>query len=118
MMKILVVDDNLGITALIEKFFRIKKPDWEVKVAYDGAQALDLYGEFKPDVITLDMDMPVMSGMEFLTKLRENDKKTAVVMTTASGDASKECSDAGANGFIVKPFAPMKILEFIENLKL
>jgi two-component system chemotaxis response regulator CheY len=114
-MKLLLVDDsstmrriqktqinNLGITDVIE--------------AADGSEALkELEDNMPVDVILLDWNMPVMDGMEFLVKVRENPsfKSVKIIMCTSESEKSKvvEALKAGANNYLVKPFTPAALKE-------
>jgi len=117
MMRILIIDDNRSITNLISTFFKLKKPEYELRVVNSGVKALQAYSEFKPDVITLDLAMPVMGGYEFLTRIRKEDKKSIIIIVSSSSgdDTVKRCLNEGADGFIEKPFKPEEILAFINK---
>ncbi|GFN40360.1 MAG: putative response regulatory domain-containing protein [Marine Group I thaumarchaeote] len=117
-MKILVVDDNLSIRSMISKFFKMEGDSYEVETAENGLIALEKYAQFKPDVVILDIAMPVMDGIETLTKLRKINSDAAVIVASASGatDRVSECLKKGARGYIEKPFSPEELLATIKNL--
>jgi two-component system chemotaxis response regulator CheY len=84
----------------------------------DAARALDQYQKLKPEIVCLDIDMPGgMSGLEVLTKIREQDQHTIVLMITgvATGANVRGAIAARANGIIVKPFNSAKIVGEIER---
>jgi two-component system chemotaxis response regulator CheY len=85
--------------------------------ASDGARAIEIYGKLKPAIVCLDIDMPVMNGMEALKKIRESDAHTIVLMITAlaTGDNVRGAIAEHANGIIAKPFNTAKILVEIER---
>jgi two-component system, chemotaxis family, chemotaxis protein CheY len=85
--------------------------------ASEGARALDLYQKQKPEIVCLDIDMPTMSGLETLKKIREKDAHTIVLMITgvATGDNVRGAIAAKASGIIVKPFNTAKIVAEIER---
>ena len=74
--------------------------------------------EFKPDVVTMDITMPVMDGIEALRRIREIDSQAKVVMVTAAGQANKmyEAVKYGASEFLAKPFEPEQISEIINRI--
>jgi two-component system chemotaxis response regulator CheY len=83
----------------------------------EGTRAVDLYRKLKPDIVCLDIDMPVMSGLDALKQIRENDSSTIVLMITgmATGDNVRDAIEARADGVIVKPFNTAKIVSAIER---
>jgi len=83
----------------------------------DGTRALDLYQKLKPEVMCLDIEMPGMTGLEVLAKIRERDADTIVLMITgaATGENVRGAIAARANGIIVKPFNAAKILGEMER---
>jgi len=105
MVKCLVVDDNQSILDMIEKM--LKALDYEVDVADNGALALDKYAKFKPDIVTLDVNMPVMDGYETFTRLLKMDKNAKVIILTASNQDSiiEKFIQKGVVGYLVKPFS-------------
>lgn len=85
----------------------MKKNGFEVVgEAEDGYEAVNMYMALKPDIVTMDITMPDMDGIEALKKIKEFDKDANVVMITALGQEAfvKESIMLGAKGFIVKPF--------------
>jgi len=72
-LKILAVDDNPSIRKMITTFFKLEDGDYEVETAENGAVALSKYETFKPDIVIMDISMPVMDGIEALTQLRKKD---------------------------------------------
>ena len=105
MKRLLIVDDALFMRRLIAGVAR--DAGWEVVgEAADGAEAVSLYPDLKPDLTTMDLVMPVMGGLEALGRIREIDPDARVVVVTAV-DQKQSVMDAirlGALDFIVKPF--------------
>ncbi len=103
-MKVMVVDDSGFMRRVLVEI--IGEMGMDVVEAKDGASALDLYEREKPDIVTLDIVMPGMNGLETLKKLREKDPKSRVIMVSALSEKNmvKEAIEAGAVDFIVKPF--------------
>ena len=114
--RVLMVDDSstvrkLGAQMLRSEMFEI------CGEAPDGYQAFQLYKELKPDVVTMDVNMPVMNGIEALRQILAYDKNAKVVMVTSEGhrDMVMEAVKLGAKGYVVKPFRKDP---FCEQLKL
>jgi len=116
-MKVLVVDDNEAIRTMVTKVLQIHE-DFKVVTAENGTIALSKYEKFKPDVVILDIIMPIMDGLEVLKRLRQMDDHAAVIMASAasSPDSIEECRKAGAIGFIIKPFHAQELIETIKKL--
>ncbi len=86
--------------------------------AENGLRAVELYKELKPDIVTMDITMPEMDGMEALKRIKEFDPKAKVVMCSAMGQKKfvMDAIRAGAIDFIVKPFQPSRVLETIRRV--
>lgn len=113
--KILLIDDEVDLVETVK--LRLQTNDYEVMVAYDGQQALEKLGDFKPDLVILDIKLPTMSGEEVykLLKLNPITEKVPVILFTASkGD--DELVKIGAEGFLRKPFESKELLETIQKL--
>ncbi|WP_310621452.1 response regulator [Flexibacterium corallicola] len=102
----LVVDDSNVIRKVAKRI--LEDLNFTTSEAADGQKALDLCKESMPDAILLDWNMPVMDGLEFLTKLREEDggDDPIVVFCTTENDVAHitKAIRAGANEYIMKPF--------------
>jgi two-component system chemotaxis response regulator CheY len=85
--------------------------------AGDGARALALYQQLKPEVVCLDIDMPELNGLEVLKKIREITPAVIVLIITGftTGDNVRDAISAGANGIIAKPFNTAKIVAQLER---
>jgi two-component system, chemotaxis family, chemotaxis protein CheY len=103
--KLLIVDDALIMRMRIREI--ALQAGWEVVAeATNGAQAVELYRELRPDLVTLDIVMPQMDGVEALRRIREEEPQARVCMVSAVNQKEKlaECIKLGAIDFIVKPF--------------
>lgn len=105
MKKLLIVDD----AAFMRLSIRNMLVDYELEIvgeAANGAIAVSMYKELRPDVVTMDITMPVMSGIEALKAIRAFDPKAKVIMVSAMGQEGmvKEAIISGARTFVVKPF--------------
>jgi DNA-binding response OmpR family regulator len=111
--KILTVDDSKTIRMIIQRAFRAH--DCAVSEAGNGEEGLAAAARIKPDLIILDITMPVMDGITMLGKLRQDAelKTTPVIMLTAeSGQANvSTISELGISDYLVKPFKDEQLLE-------
>ena len=117
MRRLLVVDDALFMRKLIRGV--AAEAGWEVVAeAGNGEEAVALYAQHKPDLVTMDLVMPVMGGLDALRKIRELDPKAQVVVVTAL-DQKQALMDSirdGALDFIVKPFERSRVLNLLLKL--
>lgn len=104
--KILLVDDDKSIHDLYDK--GLVNTIFTKRFAGDGKEALEIYDTWRPDVIVLDILMPVMAGYAVLQEIRttRDDKSTKIIMATASTDSQdiRDCITLGIQGYIIKPF--------------
>lgn len=85
--------------------------------AHDGGKAVELCIAHKPDIAFLDIDMPKVNGHEAALRIQENTPSVAMIMISALSTLSnvQKALEAGARGFVVKPFNAVKVVEAIEN---
>ena len=107
--KVLIVEDESNIAELINLY--LKKEGYETMVAGDGGKALELYRLFRPDLVLLDIMLPVMDGWAVCAKIRETDK-TPIIMLTAKGETIDKVAglEMGADDYIVKPCEMKELL--------
>jgi len=112
---ILIVDDELGPR---ESLRMILKPHFTIFVAADGKEALSILRKEKIDVVTLDLKMPGLSGLDILHEIRRFYADVEVLVITAFGSPQnvKEANRCGVRSFISKPFNSMELLNNINNL--
>lgn len=86
--------------------------------ATNGVESVDMYQKLKPDLVTMDITMPEMDGLEALKKIREIDPNARVVMCTAMGQKNMvvDAIQSGAKDFIVKPFQPDRVVDALNKL--
>lgn len=117
MKRLLVVDDALFMRKMICGV--AAEAGWEVVgEAADGAAAVSLYQQLRPDLVTMDLVMPVMGGLEALRQIRAFDSEARVVVITAL-DQKQVLMDSirdGAIDFIVKPFERQRVLSLLSKL--
>ncbi len=119
MKTVLVVDDaafmRLAVKTMLEKNgFKV------VGEAENGLVSIKKYKELRPDVVTMDITMPEMSGIEALKSIKAFDPKSKVIMISAMGQEAliKEAVMSGANSFIVKPFKEDHVVSAINKVLL
>jgi two-component system alkaline phosphatase synthesis response regulator PhoP len=115
MIKILVIDDDPFTTQILALTFRGE--DYELREVNDSLQATKVALEFMPDIVLLDIMMPVKDGIEVCQELRTHPElqKTCIVMLTAAVDMGKRVAafEAGATEFLMKPIHPREFREQI-----
>jgi len=117
MPKILVVDDAAFMRMNLKNILT-KEGFGEVVEAENGEMAIQKYKNEQPDLVTLDITMPEMDGIEALEKIKENDPDATVIMCSAMGQQSMviKAIELGAKDFIVKPFDKGKIKEAVSKV--
>lgn len=111
MAKILIVDDSKTSRKILRNILELN--NYEIAgEAVNGEEGFEKYVELKPDVVTLDITMPVLDGIDSLKKIIDYDPKARVIMVTAAGQKNKmvDAIKSGASEFIQKPFEPEQIL--------
>jgi two-component system chemotaxis response regulator CheY len=114
--RLLIVDDAMIMRLRIREI--AVQAGWEiVGEAANGTQAVDLYRQLKPDLVTMDIVMPEMDGVEALRTIREEDSTARVCMVSAVNQREKlsECIRLGAIDFIVKPFEKTQLVSLFEK---
>ena len=116
MTKVLVVDDEPGVRAALSRALALERH--EVRLAEDGQQALDALAAQPPDALVLDLLMPRLDGLEVCRRLRAAGDRTPVLMLTARDaiDDRVDGLDAGADDYLVKPFALVELTARIRAL--
>ena len=107
--KVLIVEDDSNIAELLNLY--LEKEGFEPLVAKDGGKGVEQFRAFQPDLVLLDIMLPVMDGWSVLKKIRES-SKVPVIMLTAKGETSDKVSglEMGADDYIVKPFEMKEVL--------
>jgi len=107
--KILIVEDDSNIAQLLHLY--LEKEGFETQIAPDGGKAVELFRSFEPDLVLLDIMLPVMDGWSVLKKIRA-ESKAPVIMLTAKGETDDKITglEQGADDYIVKPFETKEVL--------
>nr|WP_198507848.1 response regulator [Bacillus sp. FJAT-45037] len=117
MASVLIVDDAAFMRMMIKDI--LSKNGFEiVGEAANGQEAVNQYKELKPDLVTMDITMPEMDGIQALKAIKEQDASAKVIMCSAMGQQSMviDAIQSGAKDFIVKPFQADRVLESINKV--
>lgn len=116
--RVLVVEDEPHISRLLE--YNLSRVGYDVRVAYDGDQALSEIESRRPDIVLLDLMLPTVSGMEVLKTVRADRSldgmKIMVLSAHSMGDVRAEVLALGADQHASKPIAPSTLLETMATL--
>ena len=115
--QILVVDDEMHLARILQ--FTLKNAGYEVSLAYDGKEALEMVQEINPDLVILDLVLPIVDGYKVCNKIK-NDKSTesipVIILTARDLESVNLEGDILADKIMQKPFNTEKLLEEIERL--
>jgi two-component system chemotaxis response regulator CheY len=114
MPKVLIVDDTAFMRLTIKTM--LEKNEFEiVGEAENGKEAIEKYFEYRPDIVTMDITMPEMSGIQALKAIKQKEPQAKIIIISAMGQESlvKEAIMAGAESFIVKPFREEDLIKTI-----
>lgn len=115
--RVLIADDEEDIKDVMQMF--LESQGYEVETAYDGLDAIDRVKTWNPDVILLDIMMPVVDGIEVCKTLKAdlNVKDIPIIMVSAASKREKEgpAFEAGAQAYVLKPFEPASLVDVIEK---
>lgn len=109
--KILVIDDDEDVLEMIR--FLLEAKGYAVGTALDGRAGLDAVTASRPDLILLDLKMPVMDGATFATELRGRGDSTPIVVVTAADDPRKRAGEIRAADWLGKPFEPADLIAIV-----
>ncbi|SOC06211.1 two-component system chemotaxis response regulator CheY [Ureibacillus xyleni] len=117
MPRVLIVDDALFMRVAVGNMFK----EWGFEVvgeAANGREAVELYKELQPDLVTMDITMPVMSGLDAVKQIIPEFPDANIIMITALGQQRiiVDAIEAGAKDFITKPFEPNQLKMVVNNI--
>jgi len=117
-LSVLIVDDALFMRSMIRDILTNTGRFEVVGEAANGREAVKKYRELKPGLVTMDIVMPELDGIEATREILKTDPQAVIVMCSALGQEALviESIAAGARDFIVKPFTPEKVIRVVENL--
>jgi CheY-like chemotaxis protein len=113
---VLVIEDDISLRALVSLVLEMH--GYGVETAEDGEDGLAHISATMPDLILLDMRMPVMSGAEFAAEYHARYRDTArapIIVVTAAEHAARKAQEVGANGFLSKPFSNTELVRVVEK---
>jgi DNA-binding response OmpR family regulator len=114
--RVLVVDDETSIVDVIKSYLELN--NYEVKCAYNGNEALELYKKFNPDIMILDLMLPDISGEQICKQVRLESRIPIIILSAKTGEESIiNGLDIGADDYVIKPFSPKEIVARV-NAKL
>lgn len=114
--RILFVDDEPDLVKVTT--FRLKKAGYEVIAAINGEEALAVAGKDNPDVILLDLRLPLISGYEVCRRIKSDEKLKhipVILFTASTQDIVAKAKELGAEDYLLKPFEPEALLEKIKK---
>ena len=115
--RILLVDDSPIIHTLLRK--TLEKHGYEVcGDAKNGREGVDMYQSLKPDLVFMDITMPIMDGLEAARRIKESDPQARIIMLSAMGDDEivGQANELGIDIFLKKPFDDYKIISAISKV--
>ena len=116
--KVLVVDDEVHIIHVVA--IKLRNNDFDVITATNGSEAFELACREKPDIVVTDFQMPVMTGLELVQKMRQDEgtKDIPVIMLTARSFAIEddEKEELQISEYLSKPFSPRELLRSVEDV--
>jgi two-component system, chemotaxis family, chemotaxis protein CheY len=114
---VLVCDDALFMRTMVKDILS-QAGFTVVGEAENGQQAVEQYKKLKPDLVTMDIIMPEMGGIEAVKKIMEVDPQARILMCSAMGQQALvlEAIQVGAKDFVVKPFQPSRVLEAVQRV--
>ncbi len=115
--RVLVCDDAIFMRTMISDI--LGSAGYEVVgEAETGVQAIERYRELKPDLVTMDIVMPDMGGIDAVREIVKGDPHAKILMCSAMGQQALvvEAIQAGAKDFVVKPFQPSRVLEAVQRV--
>lgn len=117
-MKLLMVEDNKAVSEMMSMFFQ--KENWDVKYAYDGNDAVAMFNEDPNgwDIVTLDLNLPGMDGMQVSSAIRKVSANVPIIILTARDTESDQVLglEMGADDYVTKPFSPITLIARIKAL--
>ena len=113
--RVLVVDDEKTVSEVVQRY--LHREGYEVALAADGAEALQLARQWVPDLVVLDLMLPVVDGLEVCRQLRK-DSQVPIIMLTARGEETDRVVglELGADDYMVKPFSPRELVARVRSV--
>jgi two-component system, OmpR family, response regulator ResD len=108
--QVLVVDDDPIVRDVLDRY--LSRAGYAVRAVGDGRAAMREYDRRPPDLLVLDLMLPVLDGVEVFRRVRSRGRRTPVIMLTARGDETERVVglDSGADDYVAKPFSPREVV--------
>jgi DNA-binding response OmpR family regulator len=114
-MRLLVVDDDVELAGLLK--FALNGAGYDVVTAFDGEQAIARFRDHKPDLVILDVNLPIRNGFEVLDAIRKHSQVPVMMLTVRSAEEDEVRGlNLGADDYLKKPFSPRTLLARIRTL--
>jgi DNA-binding response OmpR family regulator len=114
-MRILIVDDDVELVGLLR--FALAGAGYEVVTAFDGEQALQRFREHAPELVVLDVNLPLLDGFAVLRQIRRTSQVPVMMLTVRSSEEDEvQGLDLGADDYLKKPFSPRALLARVRSL--
>src|SRR5215472_8023473 len=114
-MKILVIEDELNIARVVQLY--LEQANYTVLVARDGVAGLELHARERPDLVILDLMLPVMDGMEVCRRIRAWADTPILMLTARQGEEDRIAGlELGADDYLVKPFSPREVVSRVKAI--
>ncbi len=114
-MKILVIEDEVNIQQVIRLY--LEQAGYTVVIAHDGIAGLELHAREQPDLVILDLMLPVLDGMEVCRRIRAWASTPILMLTARQGEDDRvEGLEAGADDYLVKPFSPRELVSRVKAI--
>lgn len=114
-MKLLIVDDEPDVRALVGRSFGYERPEFTVLEAADGEEALRIVSAERPDLVVLDLMLPGRDGFSVLEELRRTDDVPVIVLTAKGLERDRVRGlELGADDYVVKPFSPRELVARVD----
>ncbi|MFH0948485.1 MAG: response regulator [Elusimicrobiota bacterium] len=117
MATVLIVEDEMSMAELIKE--RLEDKGYKTVIAYTGGKGLEVVNTHSPDVMTLDIHLPDMDGIEVLKMLKKDEdrnKAIPIIIVTSDDTKEEECKEYKADGFVRKPINFKKLEEIINSV--
>ncbi|HXW77276.1 MAG TPA: response regulator transcription factor [Candidatus Eremiobacteraceae bacterium] len=113
--RVLVVDDEPGIIEIVDKY--LADEGFLVSTAADGADAVAVFERTKPDLVVLDLKLPVMSGLDAFREMRASSNAPIIILTSKSDEVDKLLGlELGADDYVTKPFSPRELVARVKTV--
>lgn len=117
MASVLIIDDSRTSRRILQGVLEKSGSHTVIGEAANGIEGVELFRKLRPDIVTLDITMPIMNGLEALRAIMKEDKEAKVIMITVAGQKEMvvQAIRDGATDFIAKPFEPEQVIEALKR---